>query len=152
MEDAVRISSRVERKDPKLPRFVVIPATALEAWELDGTTVVRVEIEGDILGRRSLKPWPERDGWFFDLTEAHCRRSGIDTGDGVDVVLRPADTAPPEEIVALVESDAEAADRWSAMTDARRRQIAEHVRSAKRAETRRRRARKALASPGSEEG
>ena len=151
-DEAVRITTEVERKAPDLPRFVVVPASALEAWDLDGTTVVRVELDGEDLGRRSLKRWKERDGWFFDLTRSHCRSTGVDAGDTVHVTLRRADEGPPEEVVDLVASDPEAGRRWSRMTEARRRQVAEHVRSAKRAETRRRRARKALSPPGVSRG
>ncbi|MDX1647196.1 MAG: YdeI/OmpD-associated family protein [Longimicrobiales bacterium] len=149
---AVRVTTEVERKAPDLPRFVVVPASALEAWDLDGTTVVRVELAGEDLGRRTLKRWAQRNGWFFDLTQAHCRSTGVDAGDIVDVTLRRADEGPPEEIVDLVASDPEAGRRWSELTEARRRQVAEHVRSAKRAETRRRRARKALSPPDGSEG
>lgn len=144
--ETVHAASVVERKDPSLPRFVVVPEAVVSAWSLDGTTVVEVTLNGTDLGRRTLKLWPERDGWFFDLTEAHCRNAGVDTGEAVRVELSRADTSPPEELRRVIVSDEEAAARWEALTPARRRQIAEHVRSAKRPETRRRRARKALTS------
>lgn len=142
----VRTTAAVERKDPSLPRFVVVADDDVSAWALDGTTVVEVTLNGTDLGRRTLKRWPERNGWFFDLPEAHCQHAGVDTGDAVRAELTRADTSPPEELRQVIASDDEAAERWEKMSPARRRQIAEHVRSAKRPETRRRRARKALTS------
>jgi hypothetical protein len=91
----IQVESTVERKDPSLPRFVVVPDDAVAAWELEGTTIVEVDVQGTALGRRSLKRWPERGGWFFDLTEAQARRAGVDVGEGVVVELARASTELP---------------------------------------------------------
>ena len=141
----VALSARVERKDPSLPRFLVVPPEALSAWTLEGTTVVEARLDDIEIGRRTLKPWGHgRDVWFIELTRGQCRAAGVDTGDTVRVELRRASTEPPEEILALVRSDPSLAERWDSMTPARRRQLGEHVRGAKKAETRARRARKGL--------
>ncbi len=140
----VRFEGVVERKRPSLPRFVVAPATALAPWSLQGTTIVEVTVEGVDVGRRSLKRWEEYDGWFFDLTERQCGDAGVDTGDGVSVELRLATTAPPPELRELIDDNRVAKRAWDSLSDARRRMISEHVRAAKREDTRRRRASRAL--------
>jgi uncharacterized protein YdeI (YjbR/CyaY-like superfamily) len=80
----------------------------------------------------------------LEVTERQCRDVGIETGDVVRVELRRASTEPPTEILELIRSEPTLAERWVALTPARKRQVAEHVRAAKRAERRVRRARKAL--------
>lgn len=84
------------------------------------------------------------DCWFFDLTEAQCVRAGVDTGDCVSVGLRQVSTGLPRELLSLLEVDATAKRVWTSLTAARQRIIAEHVRGAKRSETRMRRATRAL--------
>lgn len=140
-----RFSATVLRKDPSLPRYVVLPNGAVDSWELTGTTVIEVSADGVALGRRSLKRWsPGADAWFFELTEDHCRRAGIDTGDTVRFELGRADETPPPEITGLLESDPAARARWNGLTAAARRSLSEHVRAGRRPTTRQRRARKGL--------
>ena len=142
---SVRVRTVVERKHASLPRYVVIPASSLAGWELSGTVVVEARLNGIDVGRRSLKRWGSgRDVWFFDLTAAQCERAGVDAGRRVDVELVRADERPPAEIETLVRADPEAARAWDSLSQARRRQLAEHVRSAKQPETRRRRAARGL--------
>ncbi|MDX1493919.1 MAG: YdeI/OmpD-associated family protein [Longimicrobiales bacterium] len=140
----IRVRAEVERKDPTLPPFIVIPEELLTSWDLTGTTVVEVTLEGTELGRRTLKPWPARAGWFFDLTQAHAKKASVAVGDQVLVELSPAATGPPDELAEVLESHADARRRWEELTGAQRRMLAEHVRSAKRASTRSRRARRGL--------
>lgn len=140
----IRVDATVERKSSSLPRFIVVPDDAVAAWELDGTTVVEVSIDGTSVGRRSLKRWAGRDGWFFNLTEEQAKRVGVAVGDRVSVEMALASTALPTELTALIEGDPEARRCWESLTDARRRLLAEHVRSAKRSETRARRAARAI--------
>lgn len=141
---ATRIESTVERKDPSLPRFVVVPDDAVADWRLEGTTMVDVTIDGTDVGRRSLKRWRERGGWFFDLTQDQAEGADVDVGKRITVELRRASTALPDELRDLLDEDPEACRRWESLTDSRRRMLAEHVRSAKRPETRARRAARAL--------
>ncbi len=144
--ETVRFDAVVKRKNASLPRFVVVPPEFVAPWRLQGTTVVEVTLGGAILGRRSLKHWGKgRDCWFFDLTEAQCRRAGVETGDDAPVELRQASTDLPRELRSLLESNASAKVVWDSLTRARQRMLAEHVRGAKQAETRRRRATRALA-------
>lgn len=137
----------IERKADSLPAFVVLAEERLAAWKLQGTTIVEVSLAGVDIGRRSLKRWPERSGWFVDLTASHLEAAGVSVGDRVTVELRRASTELPHEIQRLLDSDEEAKKRWEALSAARRRMICEHVREAKQAATRERRARKALGPP-----
>lgn len=135
----------VERKSPELPRFVVVGQDEIASWHLTRTTVVDVRLGGVDIGRRTLKYWGrDRDCWFFDVTQGQCAAAGVNTGDSVRVEMSPAATDLPEELVSLIDSGGAASEMWSSLTASRRRQIAEHVRSAKKPETRRRRARGAL--------
>jgi SAM-dependent methyltransferase len=135
----------IERKSAGLPRFVVVPSEVVAPWRLGATTVVDVTLNGRPIGRRSLKHWGrERDCWFLDLTQAQCDRAGVDSGDSVSVELRRGDTAPPKELADLLEASSAARAAWDSLTAARQRSLGEHVRSAKRAETRARRASAAL--------
>lgn len=139
------LRATIERKHPSLPRFVVVPAEALAPWALDGTTVVEVALAGVDIGRRALKRWgPERDVWFMDLTAPQCRAAGVDVGDTVELRLRRADEGLPAELQAVLSGSARARAMWDAWPPGRRRQAAEAVRSARRTETRTRRARRLL--------
>ena len=143
--DWVSLEAEIERKDPSLPRVVVVPATSVQHWDLAGTSIVLVEIDEVSIGRRSLKRWPERDAWFFDVTEAQSRSLGVDQGDGVRVALRLADPSPPTEILDLLRSLPSLRASWDGLSPSRQRAVSEHVRAGKREETRRRRAPAALA-------
>ena len=149
--DALRTTSQVRRKEPRLPRFVTVPDSVVSAWGLDGTTVVTVSIDGVDIGRRSLKRWGSgRPLWFFDLTEAQRRAARLEAGDRVQVEIRRASTELADELLALIEANPVARERWGGLSEARKRAIAEHVRKAKRTETRTRRAERALLrEPGS---
>ncbi|MFG0319534.1 MAG: YdeI/OmpD-associated family protein [Planctomycetota bacterium JB042] len=138
----VELRAVVERKDASLPRYVVVPARAVAAWRLDGTTTVEGTLVGVPLGRRSLKRWDDR--WFLDLPAPLCARAGVDVGDRVALVLRRASEVPPAELEHVLASSRVARERWDRMTASRQRLLREHVAAAKRPETRERRARKGL--------
>ncbi len=145
MEAVVKLRATIERKDPSLPRFVVVESSRLKSWNLDGTTPVDVVIEGTAVGRRNLKRWGEgRDCWFMDLTDPICKRAHVDTGDRVGLHLRRVSRALPVEITALLARNADAKRVWDGQAPGRQRMVAEYVRSAKRPDTRARRAAKAL--------
>lgn len=144
---SLRISARVERKDPGLPRNVVVASWVVHPWRLEGTTVVEGTLDGTALGRRTLKRWDE-DRWFLDLPERLCRRAGVETGDEVDLEIRRASTELPPELAELLGSSSRARETWRELSASRQRVICEHVLAAKRPETRRRRARSALGLAG----
>lgn len=139
----VRVRAKVARKLPSLPRFVVIPASAVAAWGLTGTTTVGVALDGVEVEARTIKAWgPDR--WFVSITQRDCDRLGIDTGARVDVALSRRDDELPGELASLLATDAAASRAWAALTPAQRRMVRDHVARAKRSETRASRARKAL--------
>lgn len=148
MPKPVTLSVIVERKHPRTPRFVVIPTSAVAAWDLDGTTVVECKVNGSAVGRRSLKRWGEHR-WFIDLPDTLCRRAKVDTGDRVKLTLHVASRGLPEELTLLIASDPNARQAWEALSGSQQRMLREHVIAAKRATTRGARARKALRTAAS---
>lgn len=145
MKAVVTLQATIERKDPSLPRFVVVDSSRLKRWNLDGTTPVEVVIDGTTVGRRNLKRWGKgRDCWFMDLTDPICKRANVDTGDRVGLELRMVSHALPVEITELLARNAHAKRAWDGQASGRQRMVAEYVRSARRPDTRARRAAKAL--------
>lgn len=140
---AVTLSCRIERKDARLPRFVVVPAPLLEAWRLEGTTVVEATLNDAPIGRRSLKRWDD-DRWFIDLTQPMCERAGVGTGDRVQLSMRVASDALPAELAALLAGSALAQTAWAKLTTAQQRMLREEITAAKSTATRRRRAQRGL--------
>ena len=147
-EKTIEIRAAVERKASSLPRYVEVDSAALGSWSLTSTTAVEVTLDGVDIGRRNLKKWGRgRDCWFIDLPEVACRKAGVDTGDSVVVVLRRAAADLPEELSTLLSSDASARETWTGLTQSQQRMLADHVRAAKKEETRVSRAEKALRKP-----
>jgi hypothetical protein len=99
----VRLDCRIERKDPRLPRFLVVPTARVAGWQLSGPTVVEAVVNGVAIGRRSLKRWDE-DRWFVELAQPMCDRAAVDTGDRVALELRLASEEVPEQLAALIAS------------------------------------------------
>lgn len=141
--EPLRALAVVKQKDPQLPTYVEIPAGTVAPWSLEGTTTVRVAVDGHDAGRRSLKRWDD-ERWFLNLTKAFRREAGVEVGDEVEVRLEIASTELSPELRELLEEDDDARACWEGLTDSRRRAVREHVRDAKRSETRRRRARRML--------
>lgn len=133
----------IKRKQADLPRFVTIPANTIKDWNLSGTTTVEVIINGEPINRRSLMQWDEYK-WFISITEADCKKLGIDTGDKVSLCFSLASTELPTELAELIARDATARQKWEGLTESRQRMLREDIRSAKQSATRERRARKAL--------
>ncbi|MDE2924635.1 MAG: YdeI/OmpD-associated family protein [Acidobacteriota bacterium] len=139
----ITLRSRVERHQPDLPRYVVVPESAVAPWKLGGTTVVEGTAGGFDFGRRSLKRW-DADRWFLDLPGKWCRDAGVSTGDEVELTLRVASSALPAELARLIGESASAQAAWQRLTASQQRMLREHVLAAKRLETRERRARRGL--------
>lgn len=141
---SVKLETVVQRNHPQLPRYVVVNSRILNAWRLDGNTVV-VEgtINGTDLGRRSLKRWDDQR-WFIDLPTPLCNRAQIDTGSLITLVLRIASSDLPEELQLLLRNDPSAKAVWEDLTRSQKRMLCEHIRAAKQSATRERRAVRAL--------
>ena len=147
MASTIRLKARVERHQPGLPRFVVVLDSAVASWKLEDTTVVEGTAGGYDLGRRSLKRW-DVGRWFLDLPGKWCRDAGVSTGDEVELTLRVASSALPEELSTLIEGSPTAKAAWTRLTASQQRMLREHVLAAKRTETRERRARRGLGRGG----
>jgi hypothetical protein len=147
MNEPLEIKVIIKRRSPKLPRYIEIGSPYLAGWDLSGTTPVTISINGTEVGRRNLKPWGQgRNVWFLELTNEICNRAGIDDGDEIALSVDLVSTALPAELSSLITRDATAKRRWEQMTTSEQRMLADHVRQAKQATTRERRAVKALCS------
>ncbi|MBL8187762.1 MAG: DUF1905 domain-containing protein [Acidobacteria bacterium] len=82
--------ARIQRKDPKLPRFIVVPSMLVADWGVDQNVTVTGELNGVNLGRRSLKRW-DAERWFIQLPEPICKKANVDTGDMVTVTMQIAE-------------------------------------------------------------
>lgn len=136
------IHTTVERKQDDLPRFAVVPASAVAAWELSGTTAVEVHLNDAPAARRTIKRW-DAARWFLSITEEDCRRFRLTTGDKIKLTLWPASDDLPEELAELLRTAAARA-AWERLTPGQQRMLREEVAAAKQPATRARRARKAL--------
>lgn len=136
----------LQRKDPRLPVFVVVPFVLLEPWRLDATTVVEVAVNGHEAVRRTLKRWDSSPAanWFVEFTAPFCRAAGIEAGDELRIDMRLARSELPAELAAQM-VNAAALSAWSDQSTASRRAIIEHVQAAKTPATRERRAAQAIA-------
>ena len=139
----------IQRKHDALPRFLVLPGQALDALDLNGTTVVEVSINNKEIGRRSLKRWGKSvNAWFIDLPNSICAHLELETDRKVEVVLRIASDALPTELNALLQRNSTAKRNWEKLTPSKKRALREHIVAAKRSDTRARRAKRALLNNG----
>jgi hypothetical protein len=94
----------VQRKQPNLPRYLLVPTVRLAGWRVTETIVVDTALNDRSIGRRTLKRWDARR-WFVELPDRSCRRVGIDVGQRVTLTMRRASTAMPRELAELVQRD-----------------------------------------------
>ncbi|HWQ34933.1 MAG TPA: YdeI/OmpD-associated family protein [Blastocatellia bacterium] len=139
----VKVTGIIERKQENLPRYLVIPSSAIEHWALKETTVVEVELNGRRVERRTIKNW-DSERWFISITEKDCRLLGLETGDSADVTLKAASAELPEELISLLLTDSRASAAWNRMTPGQQRMLKEEIAAGKQSATRARRARKSL--------
>ena len=122
--------------------YLPLPDDVADALQADGVRVLLATLNGRAF-RRAVQG--RRDGArYLLLGQSILRDIGAGFGDTVAVVLRP-DPDPDrvdlgEEFEAVLEQDEEAAERFSGMTRGRQRSLAYYVNSARRTETRIRRA------------
>ena len=135
------LTSKLLRKDPRLPVYVVIPGKIVASWNLSETSVVEGTANGHSFGRRNLKAWGKgTDDWFLEFTAPFCQAAGLTVGDSLALVFSRADGSPPEEIESLLRDSKSLSKAWSRLSDSQRRGASEHVRAAKTLATRERRA------------
>jgi hypothetical protein len=137
----VEVSTQLQRKDPRLPVYVVIPGRYVQPWDLSGTAVIEGTANGIPFGRRTLKAWGKgTDDWFVEFTSPFCKVASLGVGDPVSLNIRLADTSTPQELktIFLKRNGLEVA--WLALSERERRDACEHIRAAKKQATRERRA------------
>jgi hypothetical protein len=84
----ITFRARIARKQPDLPRFVVVPAELVAGRS--GAFSARVTLNGGLPFQRNVRPWGKgQDVYFFNLTAPQCAKSGVDTGDICDITLAP---------------------------------------------------------------
>ena len=143
-KQTLTITSTAIRHMPQFSRLLTIPLDKIAPWKIDGTTVVEASVNGIDLGRRSLKRWDDRDCWWIDLPDPLCQKAKIDTGDEVELTIKLASEALPQELQQLLTQNKSAKSRWDKMTTAQKRMLREEILAAKSSETRLRRAQKYL--------
>jgi hypothetical protein len=100
-------------------------------------------INGIAIGRRSLRKWDD-DRWFVELVQPMCERAGDDTGDLVNLSLCLASDEFPDELATVLTESRRAQTARAKLTTAQQRMLREEIFAAKSADTRRRRAARAL--------
>lgn len=143
---SIEIATQILRKQEDLPRFVLVPEDAVREWNLEGTTLIDIEMNGVSVGPRTIRKW-DANRWFVSVTQLDCRTLGVDTGDTVRVNLIRAADDLPAELEDLIARDALVRARWERLSVAQQRMLVEDVRKVKRPETRTRRALKILGAP-----
>lgn len=83
------LMAKIQRKDPKLPRFIVVPSLLVSDWGVTENVTVVGELNGVDLGRRSLKRW-DAERWFIQVPEPVCKKANVDTGAMVTVTMQIA--------------------------------------------------------------
>jgi hypothetical protein len=131
----------LERKHLKLPVYLVVPSAEAQALKLRSTEIVEGTVNGNLMGRRSIKRWDAADGspWFVEFTSTFCKKAGITVGDKLNVTLWLASTALPIELEHALQSSPIIQARWNALTEYARRTSTEHVHAGKSPTTRSRR-------------
>jgi len=131
----------LERKHLKLPVYLVVPSAKAQALKLRSTEIVEGTVNGNLMGRRSIKRWDAADGspWFVEFTSTFCKKAGITVGDKLNVTLWLASTALPIELEHALQSSPIIQARWNALTEYARRTSTEHVHAGKSPTTRSRR-------------
>lgn len=141
MARSTRFRARLQRHQPDLPVYVIVPDDLPARLGHGGTFVVEARSGDTGLGRRSVKPWG--DGrWFMELTKSQLALLAAGPGDEVEVELREA-PAEHRELMRCVEQQG-LGDAWRGLSEAQRRQMTEPVFAARRDATREARIAKVL--------
>ncbi len=129
-------------EDGMTVHYLPLPADVADALDAAGVRRLVGTMNGAPVSRGIIR---NRHGErFLYLSRDLLRALRADVGDLVEVEVRP-DPAPlqidlGEELAAALEQDDEAAARWATFTPGRQRSMASYVTSAKREETRIKRA------------
>ncbi len=83
---SLALMAKIQRKDPKLPRFIVVPSMLVSDWGVTENVTVIGDLNSVDMGRRSLKYWDE-ERWFIQIPEPICKKANVDTGSMVTVTM-----------------------------------------------------------------
>ncbi len=90
VKTSLGLMAKIQRKDSKLPRFIVVPSMLVNDWGVEENTTIEGQLNGVELGRRSLKRWDDQR-WFIQIPEPICKKANVDTGDMVTITINVAD-------------------------------------------------------------
>jgi hypothetical protein len=122
----IRFSTRLLQYPGQSP-WLQVPARFIEAWGLTATTTVEGTINGHPIGRRAIKDsGPKTADWYIGLTRGIAAAIGAAKGDEVEIELRLADMTVPDEMAERINSDAEFARAYAALSPNHRRKAIEH--------------------------
>jgi hypothetical protein len=114
---SIRLVATLQRKDARLPVFIVVPGHFVQPLTLTGTTVVEGVVDGHPIGRRTLKPWGKgSEDWFLELTSDFCASARLVTGQAVSVALILADTSLPTELAAELARNSDHHSAWQQLS------------------------------------
>jgi hypothetical protein len=132
----------LQRKDPRLPVYVVVPYAHVSDWKLEATTMVEGTINGQEFGRRSMKRMnaSSYSDWFVEYTAQICKALDVGVGDELNISLRLAVSEIPQELQSLFAQNPSIRASWNALSEYARRTSTEHIRAGKTEVTRLRRA------------
>ncbi len=84
----IEFTARILRKQPDLPRYIVVKPEYLAGRS--GSFPAMVSLNQSSAFARTIRPWGKgSDVFFFNLTEPQCRKVGVDTGDLCVVWIEP---------------------------------------------------------------
>ena len=87
-EGAITFEARSLRKDPALPRYIVVAPEHVAGRRTAFAAVVTLNDASPF--RRNIRPWVKgSDVFIFNLTGPHCAKAGLDTNDRCKVTLLP---------------------------------------------------------------
>lgn len=87
-EPGISFRARILRKQPDLPRYVVVDPVHVAGRS--NTFPARVMLNEAGPFDRNIHPWGKGSAvFFFNLTEPQCRKAGLDTGDECRVTIVP---------------------------------------------------------------
>ncbi len=87
-EPEIRFSAKILRKQTDLPRYIIVKAEHVGARSKAFQASVR--INNSPAFKRMIRPWGKgSDAFFFNLTQPHCKKAGVETGDACDVSIEP---------------------------------------------------------------
>lgn len=89
-KESTSFSARIMRKQPDLPRYVVVDPDHVAGRQ--SSFAAKVSLNGCPEFERNIRPWSKGSNvFFFNLTEPQCRKADVDTGDVCAVSIRPLD-------------------------------------------------------------